>query len=134
VNEAAPVAYVAVRGAIQPFDLEEGGGLRVHHTLAAVEAVVLADAALEKYAVEDPDLLRLLDLGHVVPFGRVFRSVASTDPTPATPLAASPSHVRRTPGIGYEAVPACCRGGAGMGRHAHSRNHAAESFVSFTPC
>ena len=41
--------------------------------------------------------------------------------------------VRRTPGISCEAVPACDRDGAGMRRHVHSGNHAAESFVSFIP-
>ena len=48
------------------------------------------------------------------------------------PRAASPQ-VGRTPGISCEAVPACCRGGAGMRRHVHAGNHAAESFVSFIP-
>jgi hypothetical protein len=42
--------------------------------------------------------------------------------------------VRRTPGISCEAVPASMPlAGAGMRRHAHSGNHAAESFVSFIP-
>jgi hypothetical protein len=42
--------------------------------------------------------------------------------------------VRRTPGISCEAVPAFMPlTGAGMRRHAHSGNHAAESFVSFIP-
>ena len=47
--------------------------------------------------------------------------------------------VRRTPGISCEAVPACCRGGAGIRRHLNEshadRPHAgaAESFVSFIP-
>ena len=47
--------------------------------------------------------------------------------------------VRRTPGISCEAVPACCRGGAGMRRHLNERHAgrpyagAAESFVSFIP-
>jgi hypothetical protein len=38
-----------------------------------------------------------------------------------------------TPGISCEAVPASDRDGAGMRRHVHSGNHAAESFVSFIP-
>ena len=42
-----------------------------------------------------------------------------------------PPQVRRTPGISCEAVPASNRDGAGMRRHAHPRNHAAESFASF---
>jgi len=42
-------------------------------------------------------------------------------------------HVRRTPGISCEAVPASDLAGAGMRRHVHSGNHAAESFVSFIP-
>jgi len=47
--------------------------------------------------------------------------------------------VRRTPGISCEAVPACCRGGAGMRRHLRpsaacgARVGAAESFVSLIP-
>ena len=41
--------------------------------------------------------------------------------------------VRRTPGISCEAVPASERDGAGMRRHVHAGNHAAESFVSFIP-
>jgi hypothetical protein len=47
--------------------------------------------------------------------------------------------VRRTPGISCEAVPACCRDGAGMRRHVRTShaglpcNRAAESFVSFIP-
>ena len=47
--------------------------------------------------------------------------------------------VRRTPGISCEAVPACCRGGAGIRRHLRlsaacgARVGAAESFVSFIP-
>jgi hypothetical protein len=47
--------------------------------------------------------------------------------------------VRRTPGISCEAVPAFCRGGAGMRRHLRlsaacgARVGAAESFVSFIP-
>jgi hypothetical protein len=41
--------------------------------------------------------------------------------------------VRRTPGISCEAVPASDLAGAGMRRHVHPRNHAAESFVSFIP-
>jgi hypothetical protein len=42
--------------------------------------------------------------------------------------------VRRTPGISCEAVPASMlSAGAGMRRHVHSGNHAAESFVSFIP-
>ncbi len=47
--------------------------------------------------------------------------------------------VHRTPGISCEAVPACCRGGAGMRRHLRlsaacgARVGAAESFVSFIP-
>ena len=43
------------------------------------------------------------------------------------------SRVRRTPGISCEAVPASDRAGAGMRRHVHPGNHAAESFVSFIP-
>ena len=43
------------------------------------------------------------------------------------------SHVRRTPGISCEAVPAFNLAGAGMRRHVHAGNHAAESFVSFIP-
>ncbi len=39
----------------------------------------------------------------------------------------------RTPGISREAVPAPDLAGAGMRRHVHSGNHAAESFVSFIP-
>jgi hypothetical protein len=42
-------------------------------------------------------------------------------------------HVRRTPGISCEALPASERDGAGMRRHVHPGNHAAESFVSFIP-
>jgi hypothetical protein len=46
----------------------------------------------------------------------------------------APPHVRRTPGISCEAVPASMPlAGAGMRRHVHSGNHAAESFVSFIP-
>ena len=42
--------------------------------------------------------------------------------------------VRRTPGISCEAVPASMPStSAGMRRHVHSGNHAAESFVSFIP-
>jgi hypothetical protein len=41
--------------------------------------------------------------------------------------------VRITPGISCEAVPASELAGAGMRRHVHSGNHAAESFVSFIP-
>jgi hypothetical protein len=42
--------------------------------------------------------------------------------------------VCRTPGISCEAVPASMPlTGAGMRRHVHSGNHAAESFVSFIP-
>ena len=42
--------------------------------------------------------------------------------------------VRRTPGISCEAVPASMPlTGAGMRRHVHPGNHAAESFVSFIP-
>jgi hypothetical protein len=41
--------------------------------------------------------------------------------------------VCRTPGISCEAVPAPERDGAGMRRHVHPGNHAAESFVSFIP-
>ena len=41
--------------------------------------------------------------------------------------------VRITPGINCEAVPASDPAGAGMRRHVHSGNHAAESFVSFIP-
>jgi hypothetical protein len=41
--------------------------------------------------------------------------------------------VGRTPGISCEAVPAFDLAGAGMRRHVHSGNHAAESFVSFIP-
>ena len=41
------------------------------------------------------------------------------------------SHVRRTPRIGREAVPASMPlAGAGMRWHVHSGSHAAESFVS----
>src|SRR5512141_2120884 len=46
---------------------------------------------------------------------------------------------RRTPGISCEAVPACCRGGAGIRRHLRpsaacgAKVGAAESFVSFIP-
>jgi hypothetical protein len=44
------------------------------------------------------------------------------------------SDVGRTPGISCEAVPASMPlAGAGMRRHAHPGNHAAESFVSFIP-
>src|SRR5512144_1214095 len=103
MNEAAPVAYMAVRGAVQPFDLEEGGGLRVHHALAAVEAIVLTDAALEKHTVEDSDLLRLLDLGHVVPFGRTSCDTTLTDSNTATPWSPRSPNVRRTPGISCKA-------------------------------
>ena len=38
-----------------------------------------------------------------------------------------------TPGISCEAVPASDPAGAGMRRHFHPGNHAAESFVSFIP-
>ncbi len=38
--------------------------------------------------------------------------------------------VRRTPRISCEAVPASIRASAGIRRHVHSGNHAAESFVS----
>jgi hypothetical protein len=41
--------------------------------------------------------------------------------------------VRLTPGISCEAVPASDSAGAGMRRHVHAGNHAAESFVSFIP-
>jgi hypothetical protein len=41
--------------------------------------------------------------------------------------------VRRTPELKCEAVPASERDGAGMRRHVHPSNHAAESFVSFIP-
>jgi hypothetical protein len=41
--------------------------------------------------------------------------------------------VGRTPGISCEAVPASDLDGAGMRRHVHPGNHAAESFVSFIP-
>ena len=47
-------------------------------------------------------------------------------------LVAHPT-VHRTPGKSCEAVPASERDGAGMRRHVHSGNHAAESFVSFIP-
>ncbi len=44
------------------------------------------------------------------------------------------ARVCRTPGISCEAVPASMPlTGAGMRRHVHPRNHAAESFVSFIP-
>jgi hypothetical protein len=39
--------------------------------------------------------------------------------------------VRRTPRISCEAVPASDLAGAGMRRHLHTSNGAAESFVSF---
>jgi hypothetical protein len=39
----------------------------------------------------------------------------------------------RTPGMSCEAVPASDPAGAGMRRHVHAGNHAAESFVSFIP-
>ena len=42
--------------------------------------------------------------------------------------------VGRTPGISCEAVPASGRAGAGMRRHVHSGDHAAESFVRLIPC
>jgi hypothetical protein len=45
----------------------------------------------------------------------------------------SPPQVGRTPGISCEAVPASDVASAGMRRHVHPRNHAAESFVSFIP-
>ena len=45
----------------------------------------------------------------------------------------SPPQVGRTPGISCEAVPASDPAGAGMRRHVHPGNHAAESFVSFIP-
>jgi hypothetical protein len=45
-----------------------------------------------------------------------------------------PGGVGPTPGISCEAVPASMPlTGAGMRRHVHSGNHAAESFVSFIP-
>jgi hypothetical protein len=53
-----------------------------------------------------------------------------------------PFHVRRishllsgphNTGISGEAAPASNPAGAGMRRHVHSANHAAESFVSFIP-
>ena len=43
----------------------------------------------------------------------------------------SPTRVRRTPRISCEAVPASNLAGAGMRRHLHPRNGAAESFGSF---
>jgi hypothetical protein len=46
---------------------------------------------------------------------------------------APPPIVGLTPGISCEAVPASDPAGAGMRRHVHSGNHAAESFVSFIP-
>jgi hypothetical protein len=52
------------------------------------------------------------------------------------PIAAhrSVTCVRPTPGISCEAVPASMPpAGAGMRRHVHPGNHAAESFVSFIP-
>ena len=67
---------------------------------------------------------------------------ARGDPAYATPIssrrsavaALAPHHVRRTPGISCEAVPASMPlTGAGMRRHVHAGNHAAESFVSFIP-
>ena len=57
-------------------------------------------------------------------------TTATTQPVPVMlrPL------VRRTPGISCEAVPASMPStGAGMRRHVHAGNHAAESFVSFIP-
>ena len=42
-----------------------------------------------------------------------------------------PAHVRRTPRISCEAVPASVLAGAGMSRHLSPRNGAGESFVSF---
>jgi hypothetical protein len=44
-----------------------------------------------------------------------------------------PAVVCRTPAISCEAVPASIPDGAGMRRHVHSGNHAAESFVCFIP-
>jgi hypothetical protein len=44
-----------------------------------------------------------------------------------------PITIRRTPGISCEAVAAPDPAGAGMRRHVHPGNHAAESFVSFIP-
>jgi hypothetical protein len=45
-----------------------------------------------------------------------------------------PHRRSRTPGISCEAVPASMPlAGAGMRRHVHAGNHAAESFVSFIP-
>jgi hypothetical protein len=52
---------------------------------------------------------------------------------PGVPGHQSLHSVCRTPGISCEAVPASERDGAGMRRHVHSGNHAAESFVSFIP-
>jgi hypothetical protein len=52
-------------------------------------------------------------------------------PRPVRPPA--PCQVCRTPGISCEVVPASDLAGAGMRRHVHAGNHAAESFVSFIP-
>jgi hypothetical protein len=54
-------------------------------------------------------------------------------PRPGRLPCAALATVSRTPGISCEAVPASNRDGAGMRRHVHSGNHAAESFVSFIP-
>jgi hypothetical protein len=74
------------------------------------------------------------------------RCIAETPPrraascSQARPLAGQRSvgialrNVRPTPGISCEAVPASMPlTGAGMRRHVHAGNHAAESFVSFIP-
>ena len=63
------------------------------------------------------------------PIDKLLVGPVETDPA----LDALPA-VRRTPGISCEAVTASMPlAGAGMRRHVHSGNHAAESFVSFIP-
>ena len=65
---------------------------------------------------------------------RDWNSRAVSTPGAAAASSCTPTAGGRTPGISCEAVPASMPStGAGMRRHVHAGNHAAESFVSFIP-